>query len=263
MDNKSGLRIEHLNKSFIIDGNKLDVLKDINLDIRQGEFVCIVGASGCGKSTLLRIIGGLETYEEGMVEIDGVPITGTGLDRGMAFQEPRLFPWLNIAENVSYGISNDVKKQLGKSGVKERVQQFLKLVNLEGFEKAYPKQLSGGMQQRVSIARALIENPKMLLMDEPFGALDALTRISMQNETLRIWQEEKTTMVLVTHDIDEAVYLADRVIVLSSRPGSLRKIVKVDLPRPRKRTSINFTEIRRQIYREFFEDDEINEDYVI
>lgn len=260
---EKGLSISHLNKNFEMDGTMLEVLKDINLDVKPGEFVSIVGFSGCGKSTLLRLICGLEKAASGDIIVDDEKVIGTGLDRGMIFQESRLFPWFTVGNNIAYGLSKNEKKALGKAGVDKAVDDMLKLVQLENFKSAYPKQLSGGMQQRVSIARSLISNPKVLLLDEPFGALDAITRIDMQNETLKIWKEEKTTMILVTHDIDEAIYLSDRIVILANNAGGVKKIVSVDLPRPRKRTSIDFMEIRRKIYKEFFDEDTEMSDYVI
>lgn len=263
MDKDNILTINHVNKEFDIAGDRLYVLDDIDFQIEDGEFVCIVGFSGCGKSTLLRMIGGLESIESGTIEMDGKAVCGPGLERGMIFQESRLFPWLKVRENIAFGISAEEKKALGKEGIRKKVEELLKLVELEGFGDANISQLSGGMQQRVSIARSLIEKPKLLLLDEPFGALDAITRINMQKEILRIWKEEKTTMVLVTHDIDEAIFLADRIVILSNRPGAVRRIVKVALPRPRNRTSIDFSELRRVIYKEFFEEGDMEEDYVI
>lgn len=265
LDNKleKGLLVSHLDKNFEIDGKTLEVLKDINLKVKPGEFVSIVGFSGCGKSTLLRLICGLEKPTGGEITIDDEKVLDTGLDRGMIFQESRLFPWFTVGDNVAYGLSRHEKKALGKEGVAQAVCDMLKLVQLEEFKSAYPRQLSGGMQQRVSIARSLISNPKVLLLDEPFGALDAITRIDMQNETLKIWEKEKTTMILVTHDIDEAIYLSDRVVVLANNAGGVKKIVNIELPRPRKRTSIDFMEVRRTIYKEFFEEDTEMTDYVI
>lgn len=257
------LSIEHVNKKFSINGEDLEVLRDINFSVEKGEFICIVGFSGCGKSTLLRMIGGLESIDDGTIKMNGKPITGPSLERGMIFQESRLFPWMKIKDNIAFGISDEEKKKLSKAQKDERVSEMLKLVELEGFENATVTQLSGGMQQRASIARSLIQKPELLLLDEPFGALDAITRINMQTEILRIWEEEKTTMVLVTHDIDEAVYLADKVVIMSSRPGCIKKIVNVDIPRPRRRTGTTFSEIRRRIYQEFFDEVDYDMDYVI
>lgn len=264
MENDTILEINHLKKSFLIEGKEVPVLEDINLNIRRGEFVALVGFSGCGKSTLLRILSGLETRNGGEVKLDGESISGPGLERSMIFQESRLFPWMKVKDNVRYGLSKEKKKSLGADGVEELVHQYIRLVKLEGFENAYPSQLSGGMQQRVSIARSLIANPEVLFLDEPFGALDAITRIGMQDEILRIWRENKTTMLLVTHDIDEAVYLSDRVVILSQKPGRVKEVVEVNLPRPRKRTSMEFSEVRRRIYKRFFDESgDVDIEYVI
>lgn len=257
------LKIEHMNKSFPVESGTLEVLNDITLTVQNGEFISIVGYSGCGKSTLLRIVGGLEIKDSGIFQVEGKNINGPGLDRGMIFQESRLFPWLKVRDNVLYGLSKEEKKKLSREEREKLVKKYLELVELNGFEDAYPKQLSGGMQQRASIARTLIGNPDILLLDEPFGALDAITRINMQQEIIKIWQNTHKTMILVTHDIDEAVYLSDRVVVLSSRPGKIKKIIDIELPRPRQRTAIEFSELRRKIFKEFIVDEEIYEDYVI
>lgn len=243
----SHLVIENLRKSYRGRISEVLALQEINLTIRQGEFVCIVGSSGCGKSTLLRIIAGLENGYQGSVRLGGARIAGPGLDRGMVFQEHRLLPWLTVEQNVTFGLKG---KSAGEhAGV---VREHLDLVGLAGFAKAHPHQLSGGMAQRVAIARALVNQPQLLLLDEPFGALDALTRIQMQQEILRIWEAERTTMILVTHDIDEAIFLGDRVVIMSSRPGTVKRTVPIDLPRPRDRSSYEFVQIRREIYQEFF-----------
>jgi sulfonate transport system ATP-binding protein len=243
----SSLAIESLHKKFQLQAGEVTALQDINLSIREGEFISIVGSSGCGKSTLLRIIAGLENGYDGTVRLGDRRIAGPGLDRGMVFQEHRLLPWLTVAENIAFGLNGRAP------GENERlVREQLELVGLSGFAKALPHQLSGGMAQRVAIARALVNRPRLLLLDEPFGALDALTKIQMQQEILRIWEAERTTMVLVTHDIDEAIYLGDRVVIMSSRPGTVKKILPVQLPRPRDRSSFEFVQIRREIYAEFF-----------
>ncbi|MGD0153349.1 MAG: ABC transporter ATP-binding protein [Thermacetogeniaceae bacterium] len=245
------LVIQKLSKTFATREKEVGALADINLSIVRGEFISIVGRSGCGKSTLLRIIAGLENDYEGVVALDSQQICKPGLDRGMVFQEHRLLPWLTVKENVAFGLARIPLKE------KERiVQKQIDLVGLTGFEKAYPFQLSGGMAQRAAIARALVNRPRILLLDEPFGSLDAITKIQMQQEILRIWELEGTTMIIVTHDIDEAVYLGQRVVVLSSRPGTVKKIVPVDLPRPRDRNSYDFTQVRRAIYKEFFTEEE-------
>lgn len=222
-------------------------LRDIFLRIDPGELVCIVGSSGCGKTTLLRITAGLESDYEGSVFLDGKRVTGTGLDRGVVFQEHRLLSWLTVHDNVTFGLS-------GLSPVERarKVQHYIKLVGLDKFEQQYPHQLSGGMSQRVAIARALAGSPRVLLLDEPFASLDSLTRMRMQQEILRIWEAERTTVVLVTHDIEEAVYLADRVVIMSPQPGTIRNVVPVRLPRPRDRTDQDFIRIRRAVHDEFF-----------
>jgi len=253
------LKIEYLNKEFSIDAGSVKVLKDINLEINENEFISIVGASGCGKSTLLRIIGGLEKEFKGNLYSKNNKINKPGLDRGIVFQEDRLFPWLTIEKNIEFGLPEKIN-ELEK---KKIVNRYLELVGLEKFSKAYPHQLSGGMKQRVSIARGLINNPDILLLDEPFGALDAFTRMNMQREILNIWEKEKTTMILVTHDIDEAIFLADRVIVMSNRPGTIKKVINVELPRPRVRSNFDYIKIRNEIYKEFFEESEKTLEYYI
>jgi sulfonate transport system ATP-binding protein len=240
------LLIERLNKKYKVQHGELSALKDINLAIKEAEFLSIVGASGCGKSTLLRIIAGLENGYEGIVMIGGSRINGPGLDRGMVFQEHRLIPWLSVEDNIAFGLNG------GQNG--RLVSEHLELIGLSGFAKAYPHQLSGGMAQRVAIARALVNRPKVLLLDEPFGALDAITRIQMQFEILRIWELERTTMILVTHDIEEAIYLGDRVVVMSSQPGKIKRTLSVDLPRPRNRNGREFTNIKKSIYKDIFSD---------
>lgn len=255
---KENLIISGVNKSFYVDKENVEILKDINLEIKQGEFVSIVGHSGCGKSTLLKIIAGLLEYDSGKVKLGENLIKEPDIDRGMVFQEHRLFPWLTIKNNVSLGLQNTSKEEKDKV-----VLEHLELVQLNGFENAYPHQLSGGMSQRAAIARALVNNPKILLLDEPFGALDALTRIQMQKEILRIWKQQKTTMILVTHDIDEAIFLGDRIVVMSSRPGTIQDVIKVDLPRPRDRGSSEFAILKKKVYSHFFKDAEYLPEYNI
>lgn len=252
------LTINNLNKFFDRDGGKLQVLQDINLEIKKDEFVCIVGASGCGKSTLLRAIAGLDPEHEGTVTIEGKEIVKPEKERGIVFQEHRLFPWMTVSQNINYVLNHLTKEEREK-----RVREHIELVGLAGFENSYPKQLSGGMAQRAGIARALANRPQLLLLDEPFGALDAFTKIQMQNEVRRIHKQEKTTMILVTHDIDEAVYLADRIIVFSARPGRIKKIVNVELAEPRDRNNEEFIRIRKSIYKEFFQEQQPEVDYFI
>jgi sulfonate transport system ATP-binding protein len=252
------LELQSVSKSFGSNGSTLTVLRDIDLTISDGEFICVVGGSGCGKTTLLRILAGLELNYTGSVQLAGAPVKGPGLDRGLVFQEHRLLPWLTVEQNIAFGIS-----ELPAAQRSEKVRHYVELVGLKGFEHSYPHQLSGGMAQRVAIARALAGHPQLLLLDEPFGALDALTRIRMQQELLRIWGLQRTTMILVTHDIDEAIYLADRIVIMSPRPGTIKRVINVDLLRPRDRTSFLATQIRQSIYREFFANEEVPEDYEI
>jgi sulfonate transport system ATP-binding protein len=254
----SSLQVRSVSKTFGSNGSGLLALDDINLDIPPGEFTCLVGGSGCGKTTLLRIIAGLESGYSGTVLLGENRVVGPGLDRGLVFQEHRLLPWLTVQENVGFGISD-----LPSAERSERVQQYIDLVGLRGFEQSYPHQLSGGMAQRVAIARALVSHPQLLLLDEPFGALDALTRIRMQQELLRIWETQRTTMILVTHDIDEAIYLADRIVIMSPRPGTIKQVFRVEMPRPRDRTGNQVAELRKSIYREFFTKEDAPEDYEI
>lgn len=222
----------------------MEALQDINLSIRDHEFVCFIGPSGCGKTTLLRIIAGLDDPSSGSVYLDGDPILGPGPERGMVFQEYSLFPWRTVIDNIAFGLE---LKGVNKKERLERSKQYLKMVGLERFSDRYPHELSGGMKQRVAIARALVNDPKALLMDEPFGALDAQTRNIMQSELLRIWEEERSTVVFVTHSVDEAIYLADRIVIMSARPGRIKDVISIDIPRPRVRTSTEVNGIRDRI----------------
>ncbi|MDR2790069.1 MAG: ABC transporter ATP-binding protein [Campylobacteraceae bacterium] len=248
LNNTRLINISRLTKTFQNGKKKIEALRDINLEIDKGEFVSIIGASGCGKSTLLRIIGGLDREHKGKVLFEGKIVTAPSRQRGFIFQDIRLLPWLNVEDNIKFSLPPDT------SDVDKIVNEKLEIVNLKGFEKAYPKQLSGGMAQRVAIARALANQPKVLLLDEPFGALDAITKIKMQEEMLRIWEREKITMILVTHDIDEAVYLGSRVIVMAS--GSIQKMYNIKLPNPRSRISHEFNIQKEIIYKEFFGNEE-------
>jgi len=247
-----GIAIRNLNKSFELEGRTLPVLQDINLSIQPGEFLALVGSSGCGKTTLLRILLGLEKGYHGSVFLDGVPIVGPSSERGIVFQEHRLLPWLTVAQNVGFGL-RELKDAQEK---RRRVGEALQLVGLEAFENAYPGQLSGGMAQRAAIARALVNKPRVLLLDEPLGALDALTRLRMQRELDVLVRKEKVTTVLVTHDIEEALYLADRVIVLSARPGRIKRELVVSLARPRDRDSREFLSLKEELLAEFHLDEE-------
>lgn len=242
------LTLQNVSKQYEVKGAALPVLQDISLSITPGEFVSIVGASGCGKSTLLRLIIGLEEGYQGQILLDGQRIKGTSLNRGIVFQEHRLFPWLNVRDNIGLGLLNSDQTEGQK---RMAVNEHIELVGLNGFETAYPHQLSGGMSQRVAIARALVNRPDILLLDEPFGALDALTRAHLQQELHRIWQQEGITMILVTHDVEEAVYLGDKVVVMEPRPGRIRQVLPVPLPHPRDRASFAFTQVKESVLREF------------
>ncbi|WP_226050992.1 ABC transporter ATP-binding protein [Dickeya chrysanthemi] len=228
---------DRLKKQFRVGGNPLTVIDDLSLAIYPGELVAIVGSSGCGKSTLLRLLVGLDDDYQGRILVDGAPISGIGGERGIVFQEPRLFPWLTVRQNIELGLASE---KIDRRELARRVDHFIRLVHLNDFADALPTQLSGGMAQRVAIARGLVGNPRILMLDEPFGALDALTRQQMQQELRRIHQAEGTTTLLVTHDVEEAVYLADRVVVLAPRPGRLKQVATVTLPHPRQRDSQAF-----------------------
>ena len=241
------LRIAGLGKTFAGRGTPVEALRGIDLDIDHNEFVALVGTSGCGKSTLLSIAAGLEAQTAGRIEIDGQPIVAPGRDRGVVFQSYTLLPWLTAQGNIEFAL-----QAAGQSSVdaKTIAADHLKLVGLTSFADAYPQQLSGGMKQRVAIARALSYRPQMLLMDEPFGALDALTRHHMQELLTRIWERDRTTVLFITHDVEEAVYLADRVAVMSNRPGRIKAIIGIDLPRPRRYEmlgTLRFQALQKQV----------------
>ena len=224
------LSIRGLGKTYHTDRGETVALKGVDLDVGDNEFVALVGTSGCGKSTLLAIAAGLDSQTDGAITLDGAPITRPGLDRGVVFQSYTLLPWLTAQQNVEFAL-----RAAGKSGNEARAiaRDHLHLVQLDGFENAFPAELSGGMKQRVAIARALSYRPKVLLMDEPFGALDALTRHHMQELLTQIWEQHRLTVLFITHDVEEAVYLSDRVAVMTNRPGRIKEIVPIDLPRPR------------------------------
>jgi NitT/TauT family transport system ATP-binding protein len=241
------MEVRHLSKSFTSQGHQLVVLEDINLQLFPREFVCLVGASGCGKSTLLNIAAGLVAPTTGQVLVDGDIVTGPGSDRGMVFQGYTLYPWLSVADNIAFGLQI---RNMPKAEQRERVNYYLNVVGLTQFAKAYPKQLSGGMKQRVAIARALANQPEVLLMDEPFGALDAQTKEQMQQFLLELWEQTHTTVMMITHDVEEAIFLSQRVYVMSTRPGRLKLELSIDLPTPRDlevKLSRDFIEIKRQI----------------
>ena len=224
-------------------GDPIIALQNVNLNINPGEFVSLIGPSGCGKSTLLRLIVGLDQPSEGKVLLDGEKVSGTHYERGLVFQDPTLFPWLNVQDNIASGL-------IARNILHERkilIPEYIKLVGLKGFENSYPHQLSGGMAQRVALARALINHPKVLLMDEPLGALDAFTRMYMQDEILRIWDKRSTTVILVTHDVDEAIYMSDKIVIMTPRPGKIQKILDITSGRPRARNHPDFLKMRSTI----------------
>jgi NitT/TauT family transport system ATP-binding protein len=241
------LSIKNLYKSFKKDDGELVAIEDFSLDIRNGEFVCVLGPSGCGKTTLLRIIAGLEDPTSGKILLKDKEITGPGSDRGMVFQEFGLFPWRSVRKNIEFGL--EIRK-IPKEERKTISDRYIDLVGLKGFETSHPNELSGGMKQRVGIARALANDPAILLMDEPFGALDAQTRNLMQKELLRIWSEMKKTVVFITHSVDEAVFVADRVVVMSARPGKIKSVFDVKWERPRDRAGVEFASLRKKILAE-------------
>ena len=245
---KVWVKTEHVEKVFHSKKKGDTVaLEDVNLEIYDGEFVCLLGPSGCGKTTLLRMIGGLDVPTGGNIQIDGKIVDGPSPKMTMVFQEYSLFPWRTIEENVGFGLE---MMKMDKEQRKAEVKKRLDLVGLTNFAYSYPYELSGGMRQRAAVARALASDPAVMLMDEPFGALDAQTRNRMQNQLLEIWQATKKTILFVTHSVDEAVYLSDRVIVLSPRPGKVNSIYTIDLPRPRDRSSAEFARLRKEILSE-------------
>ncbi len=247
MNSSKRLVIENLNKTFDVDGKTISILKGINLEIKPGEFVSIVGTSGCGKTTLLRLVVGLDSTYEGDILFNGERIHGPSLNRGIVFQDHRLLPWLKVLENVGFGLD----PKINKKEQQKIIQEYIDLVGLKGFEKSYPYQLSGGMAQRAAIARSLVNCPELLALDEPLGALDAMTRMYMQQELEKIWEKEKITMIMVTHDIEEAIYLSTKIVVMSSRPGCVKKIISVPLARPRDRASYEFLKMKEELLEEF------------
>jgi NitT/TauT family transport system ATP-binding protein len=239
------LAVERLNMAFKRNGDSISVLEDINLEIADGEFVCLLGPSGCGKSTLLNTMAGFLSPTSGEIRVDGEVVAGPSPRGIFVFQERGVFPWLTVEENIGFGLL-----QLPRAEREQRVARYVNMVGLTGFEKAYPQELSGGMKQRVEVARALAVNPDMLFLDEPFGALDSITRLIMRSELLRIWEAERKTIVFVTHDIDEAVQLADRVVVMSARPARIQQIVAIDIPHPRDISSPRYLELRDGIFQQ-------------
>jgi NitT/TauT family transport system ATP-binding protein len=239
LDLRPKLRTEDVNMIFNRDGKELSVLENINLEVFDGEFICLLGPSGCGKSTLLSAIAGFLKPTSGAILIDGEIVRGPDPRRIFVFQERGVFPWLTVEGNIGFGLG-----RLPRAERAQRIAHYVKMVGLEGFEKSYPHELSGGMKQRVEVARALAVNPDVMFLDEPFGALDSITRMVMRGELLRIWQAERKTILFVTHDIDEAVQLADRVVVMSARPGRIQQIVPIDITHPRDISSPRYLELR-------------------
>ena len=248
------LKIQNVSKNYDARNAKVTALNKVDLEIRENEFVCVIGPSGCGKSTLLNIIAGLIEPSQGKVFLDGEEIKGTGKERGVVFQQYALFPWLTVLENVKFGLK---LQKLPDKEATEIAMRYIKSVDLEDFVNAYPKELSGGMKQRVAIARAYAVNPEVLLLDEPFGALDAQTRAQLQTELLNTWQTEKKTCFFITHDVDEAILLASRIIIMSARPGRIKQILDVDIPYPRTqetKNSAKFLEMKAEIWNEVYEE---------
>ncbi len=240
------LTVRGVTKRFAVGDDEIEALARVDLTIAHGEFVCLIGASGCGKSTLLRIVAGFEEPTTGEVSVLGKPITGPGSDRGMVFQDYALFPWMTVRQNIGFGPR---QRGLLRSEIKSIADEFMRLVGLERFADRYPSQLSGGMKQRVAIARVLANDATILLMDEPFGALDALTREQLQHELLQIWARTRVTIIFVTHSVEEAVLLADRVLVMSAGPGRIENDIRIELPRPRDVSSPEFNAVRRDVAR--------------
>lgn len=240
----SSLSVRDVSKTFVSpSGADFLALKSATLSVRAGELISLVGPSGCGKSTLLRLIAGLDTPTSGELLVGDEPITGPSASRGLVFQDPNLFPWLTVQGNIQAGlVARGVLHE-----ARGEVEQYIRLVGLDGFAHSYPHHLSGGMAQRAALARALINHPKVLLLDEPLGALDAFTRMRMQDEVLRLWQARRTTMLFVTHDIDEAIYMSDRIVIMTPRPGRIERIIDVTLERPRQRSSPEFLQLRGDI----------------
>jgi len=233
------LEVEKLGREFAAERGMVTALRDVSFKVHRREFLCVIGPSGCGKSTLIRMVAGLDYPTSGRMLLDGREVHGPGPDRGMVFQGYTLFPWLTVTDNVMFGLQ---MQGMGRNQAESEARQWIQLVGLSRFEKAYPAQLSGGMKQRTAIARALAANPRILLMDEPFGALDAQTRAQMQTHLLEIWRNVDVTILFITHDLDEAILLADRILVLKANPGEVQEIIEVPVPRPRSLTQVNTPE---------------------
>ena len=244
MSNEILMEVKSVDRTYVDANDRtVEALRDINLSIKRGEFLSIIGLSGCGKTTLLRLLAGRDVPEAGIITLEGEEIKGPHPDRGYVFQQSSLFPWLTVEKNIASGLkARGVYKEH-----KDEVAQYITMIGLNGFEKVYPHQISGGMAQRVAIARSLINHPVALLLDEPMGALDAFTRADLQDKILELWKENNATMVLVTHDVDEALYLSDRVVIMSPRPGKISEILDVSLPRPRQKNGQDFMTMRSSI----------------
>jgi len=242
--NTQHIQVKAVNKIFKTSDKEVVALRDINLDIPEGQFVCLLGPSGCGKSTLLNAVAGFALPSSGAITVNGTTVTGPGPDRGMVFQEYALFPWMTVAQNIGFGLEI---KGMDKALIANKVDALLNMLGLSDFRGRFPKDLSGGMRQRVAIARVLALDSPTMLMDEPFGALDALTRRNLQDELLRIWSELKKTIIFVTHSIEEAIYLADRIVVMTYRPGTVKRDILVDLPRLRDPSSAAFNALKREL----------------
>jgi NitT/TauT family transport system ATP-binding protein len=245
------LSLHGLSKTYARRGQAVHALHHVDFEAAFGEFVCVLGVSGCGKSTLLQLIAGLEPPSAGEIRLDGARLDGPHIDTSIVFQEHGLFPWMTVQANIEFNL---LARHVAKAERRRIAGELIRLVGLDGFQEKYPHELSGGMRQRVGIARALSTNPRLMLMDEPFAALDAQTRSIMQDELLRVWQAERRTVIFITHNVDEAIYLADRVVVMTPRPGRIRRVIDVDLPRPRDITSPGFSALLRLVLDEIHDD---------
>jgi ABC-type nitrate/sulfonate/bicarbonate transport system ATPase subunit len=261
MSVRGKIEVRNLNKTFARSdsGSTLCAISDLNLTVEPGEFVSIVGASGCGKSTLLRIIAGLETPTQGEVECDGLKIDGTSPDRGLVFQEHTLFPWLTVRKNIVFALKASQRYE----AYKDNINGYLEKAGLSDFADSFPHQLSGGMRQRAALVRSLAVSPEILLLDEPLGALDSFTRMTLQDEIVRLWKERGNTMLLITHDVDEAIYLSQRIIVMSPRPGRIMDIIKVPMSYPRNRSTSGFENLRIQLLMKLNFASEVQQDYYL
>lgn len=251
-EEKIKVKVKNVTRVFETSRSKVVALNGVNLSMKENEFICVVGPSGCGKSTLLNILAGLDKQTSGEVMVDGKKIHGPSSDRGIIFQQYALFPWLTVQKNVEFGLRN---KKLPNDEIEATADKYIKMVGLDDFRESYPKELSGGMKQRVAIARAYAMNPQLLLMDEPFGALDAQTRAQLQADLLKTWEEENKTCFFITHDVEEAVLLAQRVVIMSARPGRIKRIVDIDIPHPRTqetRLTKRFNELKNEIWAEVY-----------